>query len=101
MKVTSTYLKFSASVQDQMNVLNMNFLGGVNPELTSHEVRGLNVVVRLVKAFKGFAWPRICFESDKYLWLKYNFDASVLENEQLIKTCSTELNRTQQNFVFG
>lgn len=31
----------------------INFLGIVYPQLTSHEIRGLNVIVRLVKTVKG------------------------------------------------
>jgi hypothetical protein len=45
--------------------------------MTSHELRGLNVIVRLVKRLKGVDWLHLLRSDDKVNWLKYNYDAIV------------------------
>jgi hypothetical protein len=58
-------------------ILNINLFGCIDPQWTSHEQRGLNVVVRLVKTFKGDAWPGLMFPPQVPFWLKFNFDSII------------------------
>lgn len=52
----------------------INFFGYVDFEKTLHEIRGLNVVVRLRKECP-IMWPRLTMSSEKYSWLIKNVDA--------------------------
>lgn len=65
---------FVAIVNGETNVLILNLLGYVRPEMVTHEIRGLNVVVRLVKDLY-MPWPRLLEDPTKFPWLKYNYNA--------------------------
>lgn len=53
----------------------LNLFGCIDVEFTSHEIRGLNIVVRLLKTFYDLAWPRLLENSEKPRWLSYNLEA--------------------------
>lgn len=74
LKVTQRNLVFAAEIQGEKYVLILNLLGSVDPQYVSHEIKGLNVVVRLVK-YVFEKWPRLLEQPIKYPWLKYNFNA--------------------------
>lgn len=71
----------------------INLFGCINTEYTIHEVRGLNVYVRVLKSLKGFDWPRLTASADRYRWLKYNLNAIELDSTN-IKIKSTLLIRS-------
>lgn len=48
--------------------------GCVDPEYTSSEIRGLFIVVRMLKSVKGNDWPRLMIDTDRHHWLTYDFD---------------------------
>ncbi|XP_055845468.1 putative ATP-dependent RNA helicase TDRD12 [Episyrphus balteatus] len=74
---------FVANVNGETNVLILNLLGYVKPEMVTHEIRGLNVVVRLVKDLY-MPWPRLLQDPTKFSWLKYNFNAmDVMDEEEM------------------
>lgn len=52
----------------------INFFGCIKTKYTSHEVKGLNVVVRLVKEIKT-NWPRLTKQNETERWLSYKTDA--------------------------
>lgn len=52
----------------------INFFGYVDFEKTSHQIRGLNVVVRLRKECP-IMWPRLLLSAEKCNWLTNNVDA--------------------------
>lgn len=74
LEVTSKTLLFVATIQSEKFVLILNFLASVDCASVSHEIKGLNVVVRLKKTY-FIKWPRLLQQSTKYSWLKYNFNA--------------------------
>ena len=74
LEATSKAVLFVALIQGEKSVLHMNLLGYIDPCCISHEIKGLNVIVRLTKLVYE-KWPRLLNESTKYCWLKYNFNA--------------------------
>lgn len=52
----------------------INFFGPVECENVKHEVRGLNVIVRLRKSCL-IMWPRLLRASDKCTWIVQNMEA--------------------------
>ncbi|XP_055390342.1 putative ATP-dependent RNA helicase TDRD12 [Condylostylus longicornis] len=74
-EVSNRNLIFSAEIENDLNVLCINLFGCI--DAVSHEIRGLNVAVRMIKTIKGkqFYWPRLTEETDKHLWLKYNYES--------------------------
>ncbi|XP_065362954.1 putative ATP-dependent RNA helicase SoYb [Calliphora vicina] len=74
LEVTSKTILFVAEIQSEKSVLILNLLGSIDPQCVSHEIKGLNVVIRLKKiVFEK--WPRLLREATKYSWLKYNFNS--------------------------
>ncbi|XP_053949152.1 uncharacterized protein LOC128857417 [Anastrepha ludens] len=84
-------LLFYAIINDQPYALVMNFLGIVEPSLVTHEIRGLNVVVRLVKGV-FMKWPRLLQQSTRFPWLNFNLNAIDLsEVENLLPQQQLEM----------
>lgn len=52
----------------------INFFGCIEPEQTSHEIRGLNVVVRLKKSITFVSWPHLMKFNERTQWLKYDYN---------------------------
>uniref|UniRef100_A0A1I8NZG2 RNA helicase n=1 Tax=Stomoxys calcitrans TaxID=35570 RepID=A0A1I8NZG2_STOCA len=81
LEVTQKTIFFATHIEDDEFVVYLKLLGSVNPRHTSHEIKGLNVIIRLVKNV-FITWPRLLEEATKYSWLKYNynsFDSGELE----------------------
>lgn len=57
----------------------MHLFGCIEHELSSHEVRGVNVVVRLKKSC-SIMWPRLLFTAQKCSWVIQNIDAIKYEH---------------------
>ncbi|KAI9587374.1 uncharacterized protein LOC119631807 [Glossina fuscipes] len=74
LQVTSKQLHFTADIHGEEHVLILHFMGIIQPRLVSHELRGLNVVVLLVKGI-CMNWPRLLKDSTKPNWLTYNYNA--------------------------
>lgn len=53
----------------------LHFFGSIDAEHTSHEIRGLNVIVRLAKSSVDWAWPQLTAENVKMHWLSYDYNA--------------------------
>lgn len=51
--------------------------------MTSHQIRGLVVQVRLLKLIRGLCWmwPSLVAGTDRYRWIKYNMDMLDLPKE--------------------
>lgn len=58
----------------------MNFFGPVECENVEHEIRGLNVYVRLRKSY-SMMWPRLILAGDKSTWIVQNMEAFAEEKE--------------------
>lgn len=52
----------------------LNLFGCVDIKFTSHEIRGLNLVVRLKKTLAGVRWPRLVQSTDKNQFIKCDID---------------------------
>lgn len=61
-------------VKDEQIVAVIRLFGCINYELTTHEVRGLNVIVRLHKSC-AIMWPRLHASTEKCTWIIQNIDA--------------------------
>lgn len=73
-RVRHQILVFEAKMRDEYYAFVLHFLGNVCPDRTSHEVRGTNVIVRLVKQSFGI-WPRLLNDNNtNYSWLMYDFN---------------------------
>lgn len=53
----------------------LNLFGCINVQYSSHAVRGLNIVIRLVKTLPRISWPRLVLEREKLRWIQYNLEA--------------------------
>uniref|UniRef100_A0A1B0G377 RNA helicase n=1 Tax=Glossina morsitans morsitans TaxID=37546 RepID=A0A1B0G377_GLOMM len=74
LKVTSDQLYFTTDIHGEEHILILHFMGIIQPRLVSHELRGLNIVVPLVKGV-CVNWPRLLKDSTKFNWLTYNYNA--------------------------
>ncbi|XP_067639600.1 putative ATP-dependent RNA helicase TDRD12 isoform X2 [Eurosta solidaginis] len=91
LEVTEDTLIFYAEINEQSNALVLNFAGLIEPTLVSHEIRGLNVVVRLVKGV-FMKWPRLLKQTTRYPWLTFNLNAIDLsEVEKLLPQQQLEM----------
>lgn len=52
----------------------INFFGSIECENVVHEIRGLNVIVRLRKSC-AMMWPRLLHAADKCSWIIQNMEA--------------------------
>lgn len=60
----------------------LHLFGCIETEYLSHEIRGLNIIIRMVKLNKGVTWPRLLIQPDfKPNWLTCNYEAVSLERE--------------------
>ncbi|XP_055532468.1 putative ATP-dependent RNA helicase SoYb [Wyeomyia smithii] len=57
-------------LEDEKYLLSIVFFAAVQPELTVHEVRGLSIVVRLVKLIPSMHWPSVMRHGDRVPWLQ-------------------------------
>lgn len=53
----------------------LNLFGCVEVAYTSHEARGLNIIIRLLKALPGLCWPQLVQSPDNNHFIKYEIDA--------------------------
>ncbi|XP_061388957.1 uncharacterized protein LOC133324087 [Musca vetustissima] len=74
LEITQKSVFFNTIIQDEEYVVFLNLLGSIDPQQVSHEIKGLNVIIRLVKNV-FVTWPRLLQESTKYSWLKFNYNA--------------------------
>lgn len=102
LEVSPKTILFVTDIQNEKFVLILNLLGSINPQTVSHEIKGLNVIVRLQKIIFE-KWPRLLKESTKYSWLKYNFNAFdsmdmeyIMPQQYLHTMLDNELNCEQQ-----
>lgn len=59
----------------------MTFFGFILPEYTKHEIRGLNIIVKLRKIINFYNWPRLLKCKDNNRWLKIKYDTISVEEE--------------------
>lgn len=71
-------IKYDGEVQEK-TVLEL--YSRVNPKLVSHELRGLNIVVRLVK-IPCVEWPRLTETDDRSKFIKYNTENISVDFEE-------------------
>ncbi|XP_073832020.1 uncharacterized protein [Musca autumnalis] len=83
LEVTQNTVFFNTTIQDEEYVVFLNLLGSIDPEKVSHEIKGLNVLIRLVKNVY-VTWPRLLQESTKYSWLKFNYNAIASSEQEYI-----------------
>lgn len=79
MKLSISNSSFKHDLEDYAALLNL--FGCVDVEYTSHEIRGLSIVIRLVKTLKQFSWPRLIQANEKSHLLRYNLELLEVENE--------------------
>ncbi|XP_058826646.1 putative ATP-dependent RNA helicase SoYb [Topomyia yanbarensis] len=70
MAVDSDSLEVCYVHDEEKYLLSIVFFGAIMPELTIHEVRGLSIVVRLVKLVPTMQWPSVMRHGDKVPWLQ-------------------------------
>lgn len=58
----------------------MTLFGPVNTEHVHHEIRGLNIIIKLMKLITFHNWPRLLERKDSNYWLSYKFD-SITKNK--------------------
>lgn len=77
----------------------INFFGHIECENITHEVRGLNVVVRLHKLGQ-IMWPRLLLAADKCSWITQNLEKFADEREMDDDdTNSGSIGNIQWNFI--
>ncbi|XP_063704627.1 putative ATP-dependent RNA helicase TDRD12 [Culicoides brevitarsis] len=68
----------------------INFYGHVIPELVSHNVRGLNIIVRLPKRVSGYIWRQLQKEDEKFPHIRYNLDNYKPLEEEFVEVIHEE-----------
>uniref|UniRef100_A0A182QK13 RNA helicase n=1 Tax=Anopheles farauti TaxID=69004 RepID=A0A182QK13_9DIPT len=68
--VQSLLLQFVKEDDGQRCLLPLNLFGPIEPRHTVHEIRGLWIVVRLLKLVPSLRWPTLQTHSSKVPWLK-------------------------------
>jgi hypothetical protein len=67
---------------DHFEVANIKFFGAIDPSKTSHELRGLNIVIRFLKLLKiDLQWPRLTEQKSKNQFITYNLGAIDIKEE--------------------
>ncbi|XP_055304540.1 putative ATP-dependent RNA helicase TDRD12 isoform X2 [Sitodiplosis mosellana] len=74
LEVTSEQLVYGTIENDEKIVAIIHFFGCVDYKLTTHELRGVYVVVRLRKSCP-IKWPRLQHTAQKCTWVVQNIDA--------------------------
>lgn len=72
-KSTMIFAHFIPNEDPQLRII--NFFGLINTKQVSHQIRGLNLVIRVPKRFVGLLWPYLNKEGDKGSNIKYNLDS--------------------------
>ncbi|KAJ9589011.1 hypothetical protein L9F63_017706, partial [Diploptera punctata] len=70
----TNHINFSAEVNGDNYEVADELFGAIIPSETIHSAKGLNVHIKMKKAFCGFKWPRLFSSKHKKLWLKYDFN---------------------------
>lgn len=79
-------LAFSSFINNQGKFAAvLNLFGCVDVQHTTHEIRGLNIVVRLMKTLNRLLWPKLVQAREKCHWLQYNFEAERVESKEFGK----------------
>lgn len=68
----------------------LNLFGCVDAKFTSHEVRGLNIIVRMNKTLAGIHWPRLVQSPDKNQFIKYKMDQLDTDDAEIDGKCSID-----------
>lgn len=55
--------------------------GAIVPNSTSHEIRGQNIVVRLLKLVEHINWPRLLNFNENNQNIKHSFDQMQIDDE--------------------
>lgn len=76
----------------------IHLFGCVEQELTSHEVRGVNVVVRLKKSCP-IMWPRLLYTAQKCSWVIQNIDA--IKYEHYYDEAMYQFGKKNQTIIFN
>ncbi|XP_053679144.1 uncharacterized protein LOC128730136 [Anopheles nili] len=67
--IDALLLKF-VSGEGESYLLPLNLFGPVEPQHTTHEIRGLMIVIRLLKLVPTIGWPTLLNHTSKVPWLK-------------------------------
>lgn len=70
LKVDYDSLKLCFVHDDDKYLLSIIFFASIIPELTVHEVRGLSILMRLVKFVQTMQWPSLMRHGDRVPWLQ-------------------------------
>lgn len=92
LEVRESYMIFAHFIShDEEPRLNIvNFFGAINQKLVSHQIRGLNLIVRLPKRFPGLLWTQLQRENEKFAHIKYNLDTMNPLDEDFLPIKSNE-----------
>uniref|UniRef100_A0A336LWA6 RNA helicase n=1 Tax=Culicoides sonorensis TaxID=179676 RepID=A0A336LWA6_CULSO len=75
LEIRKSHMIFSHFIPNsEPHLLVINFFGLIHPKSASHQIRGLNLIIRLPKQILGVNWPRLHYEDDKFGNVKYNLD---------------------------
>lgn len=84
MDVTSRSVEIGIQFENSTAHNMLHLFGCIDTKLVSHEIRGLSIIVRLVKLNKGVTWPRLLIQPDfKPKWLTCNYETVMMEQEVL------------------
>lgn len=97
------FWEFRTTENDEPKVAMLHFFGSIEPESTTHYIRGLNVIVHLQKSCK-IMWPHLLFSHEKRSWLiaipvedeAIDFEADGIDNNNIYD--SGNLNLFQNEF---
>ncbi|XP_070497159.1 putative ATP-dependent RNA helicase TDRD12 [Chironomus tepperi] len=73
LSINETSLDVSIKYQDN-NIKRtiIQLYGSLKPKFCSHELAGINIIVRLAKKLNGLNWPRLTMSKEKSIYIKFS-----------------------------
>ncbi|CAO1366134.1 unnamed protein product [Diamesa tonsa] len=91
LKISPESMSIIIKYEDTLESAIVHFFGCIDASLSSHELRGLNITVRLAKKITGKSWPRLTQHPDKNHAIKYcTEEINLMTEEKLISGITTK-----------
>lgn len=83
LKISDSSIEVAIEYRDRMEKTIIVFYGSVNAKVSSHELCGLNIIVRLPKLIFYNEWPRLTANIERSQFIRYN-SADICEVEKQV-----------------
>lgn len=93
--IHDSYMMFALfpSIDAEPQLTIVNFFASIKPKSVSHQIRGLNLIIRLPKRYPGLLWTQLQIENEKFSNIKYNLDTMMPLDDDFVPIKSNEKER--------